>query len=244
MKSFITYQLRFFASLFGKVYFEEVIIHFGRFARMNLLPTIGTSVPFAIIIAFHAWTALELFGVQRFLSGAVSLVMFREVAPVISALIITAVSGTAIASEIALMKLRGEFTYLEVIGVSPMRFVVVPRVIAISFVCPAIFSVISITSIAGIFVYLVHIKGMAQGTFDEMWNIISIRDIVGGLTKSFIFGFIIGNISGFLGFTAEESSEGVGRASSISVVVNSLVFIIVNVILSYFIFGGFTPELR
>jgi phospholipid/cholesterol/gamma-HCH transport system permease protein len=235
MKSFITYQLRFFASLFGKVYFEEVIIHFGRFARMNLLPTIGTSVPFAIIIAFHAWTALELFGSQKFLPG---------VAPVISALIITAVSGTAIASEIALMKLRGEFTYLEVIGVSPMRFVVAPRVIAVSFVCPAIFSVISITSIAGIFVYLVHVKGMAQGTFDEMWNIISIYDVVGGLAKSFIFGFIIGNISGFLGFDAEESSEGVGRASSISVVVNSLVFIIVNVILSYLIFGGVTPELR
>jgi phospholipid/cholesterol/gamma-HCH transport system permease protein len=85
---------------------------------------------------------------------------------------------------------------------------------------------------------------LAEGIFNETWNLVSIRDVIGGLIKSFVFGFIIGNISSFLGYNSEESSEGVGKASSTSVIANSLVFITVNIFLSYALFGGFTTELK
>jgi phospholipid/cholesterol/gamma-HCH transport system permease protein len=243
-KTFINFEIKLFLSFFGKIFPDEIINNIGRFSRMSLIPTLGTCIPFAIITTFHGWAAVELFGSQRFLPGATTLVMFREVAPVISALIITAVVGTAISSEISLMKLRGEFTYLEVIGVPPMNFVIIPRVVATTLVCVLIFSCVSITSIGGIYLYLVYWKGLAEGIFNETWNLVSIRDVIGGLIKSFVFGFIIGNISSFLGYNSEESSEGVGKASSTSVIANSLVFITVNIFLSYALFGGFTTELK
>ena len=243
--NFALYELKFIRSFIGSQFIGEIISTIGRFTKMILFPVLGTCIPFSIIIAFHGWTAMELFGSQRFLPGAVSLIVFREVAPIVSGLIITAVLGNTITSEIAIMRLRGEFTYLEVIGVSPFRFVVLPRVIALVAASSMVFVIVAILSIAGIYVYSVHIKGLAAGIFKEnIWNIISLRDLIGGLLKSASFGLIIGQIATFLGLEAEESPEGVGKASSSTVVVASITFIIANVILSVAIFGEFTVELK
>jgi phospholipid/cholesterol/gamma-HCH transport system permease protein len=243
--SFAIYQIRFIREILGKQFWNEILSSAGRFIRMVTIPVLGTCIPFSMIIAFHGWTAAELFGAQRFLPGAISLMVLREIGPVVAGLIITAVLGNAIASEIALMRLRGEFTYLELIGVSPFKFVIIPRVIALIITSAMIFIITVIFSIVGIYFYSVYLKGLAEGTFrDNIWNVINFLDLFGGLLKSATFGLIIGQISTFLGLEAEESAEGVGKASSSTVVIASISFIIANVVLSLVVFGEFTPELR
>ncbi len=241
----LKYEIEFVRSFFGQIFIREVFLNFGRFVRMVIFPVIGTCVPFSVIIAFHGWSAMELFGAYRLLPGATTLTVFREVAPVISALTIIAVLGNSISSEIALMKLRGEFTYLQVIGVSPFRFVVFPRVVSFILTAACVFIIVSAASILGLFVYTVKIKGMPEGIFKEnIWTMLSLTDLFGGLTKSVVFGLLIGQISTFLGIDAEESTEGVGKAASLTVIISSISFIIINVIMSFLIFGSIEPELR
>ncbi|GBD03347.1 putative phospholipid ABC transporter permease protein MlaE [bacterium HR19] len=245
IKSFIEYEIKFFKALKGKIFFREILYHTGKFGRMSLFPLLGTCIPFSVIIALHGWEAVALFSAYRFLPSAITIVVLREVAPVISAMIIISIIGNSIASEITLMRIRGEFTYLEVIGVNPFEFVIIPRVIAVISICVMMFIIISTLSVFANFLYLVYIKGLSEGTFREnIWNLISQRDILGGAIKSAIFGLIIGKVSTFLGVISEESTEGVGKAGSLTVITSSLIFIVLNVILSLAIFGGFTPELR
>ncbi|MCS7213696.1 MAG: ABC transporter permease [Candidatus Calescibacterium sp.] len=243
--NFLKYNFEFLLAFTRKIFFRETILASADFIRSSLPPTLGVCIPFAVITAFHGWKAAEIFGAYRFLPTATNLVMLREVAPVISTLIMIAVLGNAISSQIALMKLRGEFTYLETIGVNPYDFVAFPRIIATVFCNSVLFILVSASSLAGLFVYMVKIKGMEEGIFlDGLWTIVEIRDLLGGLLKSAVFGFITGQIATFFGFVAEESTEGVGKASARTVLISSISFIIVNVILSIILFGEVSYELR
>ncbi len=241
----LEYEKNFVSSLFGKIFFREILTNSGRFIRMMALPTLFVNFLFCIVITFHGWEAVSLFGAQKFLPAASILVMIREGIPVLNAMATIAIPANAISAEIALMKLRGEFIYLETIGISPFRFAIFPKVIAITFVSILFFFISTLVSILAVFIDIVKIKGVAEGIFNEnVWGLINLQDLFGGFIKSLIFGLIIGQISTYLGYYAKESAEGVGRASSLSVIISSIVFIITNVILSMILFGGLTVELR
>lgn len=242
---FLKYNFEFLFAFTRKTSFREIILNTADFVKSSLPPTIGVCVPFAVITAFHGWEAAKLFGAYRFLPTATNLVMLREVSPVISTLIMIAVLGNSISSQIALMKLRGEFLYLETLGVNPYDFVIFPRIIAITICNIILFILVSSSALIGLFIYMVKIRGMEEGIFLEgLWSIVELRDLFGGIFKSGVFGFIVGQISTFFGYEAEESTEGVGKASAKTVLLSSVSFIIVNVILSVILFGGVSYELR
>lgn len=243
--SFLRHNFEFLLAFSSGISLREIILNTADFIKSSLPPTVGVCVPFAMITAFHGWEAAKLFGAYRFLPTATNLVMLREVAPVISTLIMIAVLGNSVSSHIALMKLRGEFLYLETLGVKPYNFVVFPRIIAITICNVMLFILVSSSALIGIFIYMVKIRGMEEGVFVEgLWSIVELRDFFGGILKSGIFGFIVGQIATFFGYEAEESTEGVGKASAKTVLSSSISFIIVNVILSIVLFGGVSYELK
>ena len=242
---FLAFFLSFLLSFRPPIFISELLNQLLRFSKISLLPTILTVCPFALVTAFHGYAALSMFGAERVLPSATILVVMREIGPVAAAIIMAAQYGNIISSEIALMKIRGEVDVLKVMGVDPFRFIITPRILSAVFGAIISFQIALVLSVFTTAVYMIKIKGMAEGVFfADIWTFISPMDLIGGLAKAGSFGFAIALISCFFGYSTEGGSEEVGKSSSFSIVVSSLAFITLNFFLTAAFFGNITPELR
>jgi phospholipid/cholesterol/gamma-HCH transport system permease protein len=178
-------------------------------------------------IAFQSATQLRRYGAASFANDIVGLSMVRELAPLMTALIVTGRTGAAIAAELGTMRAGNELDALKSMGIDPVRFVVVPRVLALLVVLP-------ILTLVGMFVGLVGGMVVAElvlrmSPLAYWWRLaerLDLLDFGRGLLKSFAFAWIIGLSGAHLGMRARPDANGVGRATT-RAVVTSVFWIIV-----------------
>lgn len=186
-----------------------------------------------IVLAMQTAYQLEKMGATLYVASLVAISLCRELSPVLTALVVAGRAGSAIAAELGTMKVTEQIEALDTMAINPVRFLAVPRLLALFFMLPGLTIIGNFSGILG--GYLVgtgslHINSdlYIQTTFKYL----ELKDIFTGLLKAFIFGIIIAIISCYEGLNTRGGAEGVGRATTRSVVSSFILIILADCIIT------------
>lgn len=180
-----------------------------------------------MVFALQVYYALTKFGGEALLGPTVALSLIRELGPVVSALMVTGRAGSALASEIGIMRITEQIDALEIMAVNPYRYLIVPNMVAAVVSFPLLGAFFSMVGIWGGYLVGVELLGVSEGTyFGEMTNFVDMKDITMGITKSLSFGLIVSLVCCFKGYTTEYGAKGVGKATTQSVVISSVLILV------------------
>ncbi len=205
----------------------------------NALPVVALlSFIIGFILSLQSAAQLKIYGGNIFLPDLLAVTMVREMGPLITAIIVAGRSGSAIASEIATMQVSEEIDALRMMALNPIRYVVVPKFHAITVVMPllVVFSII-VGELGGLIIGMQMLDLSIPTFLVRSIDIISIKDIVISLSKSIVFAWLIVIIGAHYGFRVQGGAEGVGKATTASVVVSIFAVIIADAIFSLFYLG-------
>lgn len=182
-------------------------------------------------MAFQGAVQLQKFGAGVFVADMVSLTMVREIAPLMTAVILTGRTGAAIAAELGTMVVRSEIDALATMGISPTRYLVLPRIVSITIIGPALSLMSMFIGIAGAMLVTAWSLDLAPDTFwQRTVDRLMLRDFTHGLGKSVLFAWIIGFAGSYLGMSASGDASSVGRATTRTVVASVFCIIVVDAI--------------
>jgi phospholipid/cholesterol/gamma-HCH transport system permease protein len=172
----------------------------------------------------------------------VSVAMTRELAPVLTALMVAGRVGAAIAAELGTMKVTEQLDALRSMGTAPVDYLAVPRFLALLLALPLLTAEAMALGIFSGYLVGVHMMGIDGAYFlNNMYKFTGAKDVISGLIKSVFFAVFIALISCHKGFTAGEGAEGVGRATTQAVVVSSLTILIANFFIAVVFNAVITP---
>lgn len=184
-----------------------------------------------LILAMQAAYQLKPFGATIYVANLVAVAQTRSLGPIITAIVIAGRSGSAIAAELGTMKVAEEIDALRTMGLNPVGFLVVPRVLAMSLMLPALVLIADIVGIFGAYIFSVGALDITSVRFiNQTANALVIKDVLTGLVKTVIFGIIIVGVGCYQGFIVDGGAEGVGRSTTNSVVISIFMIIFADVI--------------
>lgn len=186
------------------------------------------------IVALQSAAQLRLFGANIYVVNLLALFVVREMGPLMTAVLVAGRSGSSIASEIATMKVTEELDALQVMGLSPVRYVVVPKVLAITAVMPVLTMVSMVVAIlGGMAISLPYLDLTARTFIGQFVDVLSVYDLVTGFSKSLVFAWQIVIVAAYYGFRATGGAEGVGLVTTKSVVASIFSVIVIDVFFSF-----------
>jgi phospholipid/cholesterol/gamma-HCH transport system permease protein len=196
---------------------------------------IGTQSTFVIfltgafagmVLGLQGYYTLNRFGTTALLGPMVALSLIRELGPVFSALMVTGRAGSAMTAEIGIMRISEQIDALELMGLNPYRYLVVPRLVAGIISLPLLTAIFDVVGIFGGYLIGVNLLDVGKGTyFGEMANYLDLEDVLAGVYKSFSFGILITWISCYKGYYAGFGAEGVSKATTQAVVLSSVLIL-------------------
>jgi phospholipid/cholesterol/gamma-HCH transport system permease protein len=189
-------------------------------AGVESVPLVGlVSFFLGLTMALLTGYQLERFGTERLVPGLVSIAFTRELGPLITGIMLAARVGAAFTAELGTMKVSEEVEAIEAMGIGPLRFLVAPRVLALLFLMPCLSTV---SNIAAIFASSLISRAYFSIAFvyfiDLVRDALLIRDIITGVLKSVMFGFLIAAIACYRGLNVKGGAAGVGSSTTSSVV--------------------------
>lgn len=189
------------------------------------------------VLALQVYYTLIKFGAESRVGTVVALSMIRELGPVICALMVTGRAGSSLAAELGIMKNTEQFDALQIMGLDPFRYYMAPIFLAsvlTMFLLTAVFDVIGI--LGGYFVSH-NLLGVAEGAyFGGITDFVEFADIRKGAVKSLVFGWLMAWIACFKGYHTSYGAEGVGRASTETVVTTSVLILVSDYIMTSMMF--------
>ena len=230
--------LQFFKEVFIPPYeFREVIKQFYLIGYRSLPLISLTGFIVGIVFTDHSRPALASFGATSWLPATSGVAIIKALAPLITSLICAGKIGSQIGAELGSMKVTEQIAAMEVSAVDPFKFLVVTRVIATTFMIPVLVMYSAFVGLTGAFVNINLVDQSSLTTFiHNAFANIGFEEVSSTMTRSFVYGFTIGIISCFKGFTASKGTEGVGRAANSSVVlIMFLIFLEEITIVKFFI---------
>lgn len=184
-----------------------------------------------IVIAMQSAYQLQRFGANIYVAPMVAISIARELGPVLTALVVTGRVGAAIAAELGTMKVSEQIEALETMALNPIRFLVIPRFLALLVMLPCLTVIADITGVFGGFlvgVFNLKLDPYRYLTFS--FKYMAWKDVYTGLIKSATFAVIISMIGCYMGLRAKGGAEGVGKATTLSVVTSFILIILFDCI--------------
>ncbi len=186
-----------------------------------------------MVLGLQGFTLLQRFGSEDSLGVAAAIGLVRELGPVITALLFAGRAGTALASELGLMRATDQLSAMEMMAVDPIKRVVVPRFLGGVIAMPLLAAIFSVIGLYGAQLYGVQIMGVDSGSFwSQMRAGVDLADINQGLVKSAIFGVACSLIAVYQGYYAVPTAAGVGQATTRTVVTSSVVILFLDYLLT------------
>ena len=180
-----------------------------------------------MVLGLQGFYTLNRFGSAALLGPMVALVLIKELGPVFSALMVTARAGSAVTAEIGIMRISEQIDALELMGLNPFRYLVVPNLLAAVIALPLLTAVFDVVGIFGGYLVGGKLLGLSGGTyFGEMVNYVDPADILEGIYKSLSFGVLIVWVCCYKGYYAGFGAEGVSKATTQAVVLSSVLILI------------------
>ena len=202
------------------------------------LPLIAASgFAVGVVLSMHTRASLARFGAEALIPAGLALALVRETGPLTAGLLLSGRIGAGIGAELGAMKVTEQIDALEATAVDSFRYLVVTRVVACVIALPILTSVMNFAGILGGFAAETTITGMPfQTYFRQAFSAIQFSDLIPATLKTMVFGFIIATVASYLGINTSRGTEGVGQASTRSVVLASILLIVANVVLVRLIF--------
>ena len=219
--------------IFQRPFEARAIVHQVFEIGWRSLPLIMISgLAIGVVLSMHTRSTMERFGAESLIPAALAIALLSETGPLMTGLLVSGRVGAGIGAELGGMKVTEQIDALESLAVDSFHYLAVTRVFACMIALPILTTVMNFFGlIGGYFAETVISQVSLRIYFSQAFQGITFSDYVLPTLKTTVFGFIIGTVSSYLGYTATGGSEGVGRASTRSVVLSSMLLIVVNVVL-------------
>lgn len=200
---------------------------------VKTLPIVSvTGLIIGFVLALQSQPVLSRFGAESFLPSMVALSVVRELGPVLTALIFAGRVSSGIGAELGSMRVTEQIDAMEVSAIDPFRFLVVTRVVACSIILPVLAVYVIFIAIFGGFIAVMLVQNSSFELYTgAVIQSITFSDAIPGVGKTIFFGFIVGIVGAYKGYNADKGTEGVGKASTTSVVLASLLILVADMIL-------------
>ncbi len=196
-----------------------------------------SGVAVGVVLSMHTRASLERFGAVSMIPAGLAIAMIRETGPLTAGLLLSGRVGAGIGAELGAMKVTEQIDALEATAVDSFKYLAVTRIVACIIAVPLLTTLMDFAGIFGGFLAEHAASGMTfRLYFQRSFLFIGFDDFIPATLKTAVFGFIIGTVASYLGFTTSQGTEGVGRASTRSVVVASILIILADVVLVRAIF--------
>ncbi|MBF6077674.1 ABC transporter permease [Nocardia beijingensis] len=202
-------------------------------ASVSILPSALVAIPFGAVVALQTGSLIKQLGAESFTGATSVLATVQQAAPVVTALIIAGAAGSAVAADLGSRTIREEIDAMEVLGIDPVRKLVVPRVLGMMLVALLLNGLVSVVGIAGGYFFNVLLQGGTPGAYLASFSALAqLPDLWIGEIKAAIFGLLAGVIAAYKGLHPKGGPKGVGDAVNQSVVITFMVLFFVNLILT------------
>ncbi len=192
------------------------------------------SMILGFIMAIQSGNQLRQFGASVFLADMLSVTLVNELGPILTAIIIAGRSGSSIASELASMQVMEEIDALKIMAINPIRFVIVPKFHAITVCMPILLMISIVVSLGAGLVVGITFLGLSPVTFfDRAIEILDVRDVLVSFVKTTFFAWVIVIIGSHMGLKVKGGAEGVGKATTDSVVTSIFAVIVLDALFSF-----------
>lgn len=193
-----------------------------------------------IVLGLQGAHELSKFGATYFVTALVGVSMTRELGPLITAIVVAGRSGSSFAAELGTMKVSEEIDALEAMGLNSVRFLVVPKYLAMLLMMPCLTLISDLSGILGGALFeVVQLDRSFRGCLLDTRDALAMQDVSTGLIKALVFGIIIAQVGCYEGFSVRGGAEGVGKATTASVVISIFLVIFADVIFTtIFYFTG------
>jgi phospholipid/cholesterol/gamma-HCH transport system permease protein len=179
-----------------------------------------------MVLALQSAYQLQRFAAEMYIASLVAFSMTRELGPVLTALIVAGRVGASITAELGTMKVTEQIDALETLATNPVKYLVVPRFLALIIMLPLLTLYADAIGMLGGYIIGVGKLGISHAMYlKNTWEPLKYKDVYTGLIKSFFFGVIVCIVACFEGMKAEGGAEGVGRSTTSSVVVSFILII-------------------
>jgi phospholipid/cholesterol/gamma-HCH transport system permease protein len=186
-----------------------------------------------MVLGLQGFDLLQRFGSEDALGVAAALGLLKELGPVVTALLFAGRAGTALASEIGLMRATDQLTAMEMMAVDPLRKVIAPRFLGGIVAMPLLVAVFNVIGIFGAQLIGVQLMGVDTGAFwSQMQGAVELGDVNEGIVKSVCFGFACSLVAVYEGYHATPTAAGVGLATTRTVVISSVLTLLIDYILT------------
>jgi phospholipid/cholesterol/gamma-HCH transport system permease protein len=192
-----------------------------------------------MVLGYQGYITLVNFGAEEALGSVVALSLVRELGPVITALLFAGRAGSALSAEIGLMKTTEQLSGMEMMAVDPVKRVILPRFVAAFISLPLLAAIFSAVAVMGGYFIGVGLLGVDGGSYWSQMqaNVDFYEDVMNGIIKSLVFGFVVAWIAVFEGYDTVPTSEGVSRSTTRTVVHSALAVLALDFILTGLMFG-------
>ncbi|RLB04422.1 MAG: ABC transporter permease [Deltaproteobacteria bacterium] len=224
-------------SLYPPFRFDLLFQQMERVGVKSVLVVVLTGAFTGMVLALQTFYATRKFGAETMVGVTVALSMTRELGPVLTSIMVTGRAGSAMAAEIGTMRVTEQIDALFAMAVNPIKYLIVPRVLASILVVPILTIIADFVGIVGgYFVGVIILRINAGAYVANMEKYVELTDIYNGLIKAAVFGLILSIIGCYKGFTTAGGAEGVGRATTQSVVLAAVTILMADYILTAVMF--------
>src|SRR6195952_946040 len=212
-------------------------------ASVTILPTMLVSIPFGAVIALQLGNLASQIGAQSYTGAAAVLAIVREAGPIVTALLIAGAGGSAICADLGARKIRDEIDAMEVLGISPIQRLVVPRVLACVLISALLNGLVSVVGVVGGYFFNVILQHGTPGAYLASFHAFAqLPDLYVGEVKAILFGLIAALVASYKGLNAGGGPKGVGDAVNQSVVITFMLLFLMNYIISAIYFQVIPPK--
>jgi phospholipid/cholesterol/gamma-HCH transport system permease protein len=216
---------------------REIVRHLYQFGLRSMPLILMSGFAIGVVLSMHTRATLARFGAEAMIPAGLAVALVRETGPLTTGLLVSGRVGAGIGAEIGAMRVTEQIDALEANAVDAFKFLAVTRVIACMIAMPLLTTMMNFAGIFGGYVAEAAVSGMSwQLYFERSFLYLAFSDLIPATLKTIVFGYLIAVVASYLGFTTSRGTEGVGEASTRSVVMASILIILSDVILVKIIF--------
>lgn len=206
---------------------------------MESVPIIGlSSLAIGMIFALQMVQLLQPFRAEVAVGTAVAVTLARELAPIITTLMLIGKNGSAMAAEIGTMRVTEQIDAMETMSVDPIHFLTAPRIMACIVMFPMLTLMANVIGVFGAWAVAVGALEVESATYlEQMFRVLRAGDVLQGMFKAAVMGYITAIICTFYGYYAENGAQGVGQASTRAVVSSSVAILIADYVMAMIFWG-------
>lgn len=203
------------------------------------LPVVGLTAIFAgMVLALQSYTGFARFSAEGAIANVVVVSLTRELGPVLAGLMVSGRIGASMAAEIGTMRVTEQLDALTTLNTNPLRYMVAPRILAGVLTLPPLVLVADIIGVFGGYLVAVHKLGFNPSLYiQNTWTFLTTEDVVSGLVKAAVFGFIVTLMGCYFGYHSRGGAKGVGAATTNAVVSSAILILCFDYILTEMFFA-------